>query len=52
MFLLACLYEYEKNVEQKFVCPPKNKSVPQNFNQGDKLSPYDQILAQTLQLYY
>ena len=29
-------------------CPPKNKNVPQNFSQGDKLSPSDQILAQTL----
>ena len=29
-------------------CPPKNKNVPQNFIQGDKLSPSDQILAQTL----
>ena len=39
MFLLACLYE----------CPPgKKKDVPQNFSQGDKLSPSDQILAQTL----
>ena len=24
------------------------KNVPQNFSQGDKLSPSDQILAQTL----
>ena len=31
-------------------CPPKNKNVPQNFSQGDKLSPSDQILAQTLAL--
>ena len=30
--------------------PPKNKTVPQNFNQGDKLSPSDQILAQILYL--
>ena len=29
-------------------CPPKNKNVPQNFSQGDKLSASDQILAQTL----
>ena len=29
-------------------CPPKNKNVPQNFSQGDKLSLSDQILAQTL----
>ena len=29
-------------------CPPKNENVPQNFSQGDKLSPSDQILAQTL----
>ena len=29
-------------------CPPKTKNVPQNFSQGDKLSPSDQILAQTL----
>ena len=29
-------------------CPPKNKNVPQKFSQGDKLSPSDQILAQTL----
>ena len=29
-------------------CPPKNKNVPQNFSQGDKLSPSGQILAQTL----
>ena len=28
--------------------PPKNENVPQNFSQGDKLSPSDQILAQTL----
>ena len=28
-------------------CPPKNKNVPLNFSQGDKLSPSDQILAQT-----
>ena len=27
---------------------PKNENVPQNFSQGDKLSPSDQILAQTL----
>ena len=27
-------------------CPPKNKNVPQNFSQGDKLSPSDQIQAQ------
>ena len=25
-------------------CPSKNKNVPQNFSQGDKLSPRDQIL--------
>ena len=25
-------------------CPPKNENVPQNFSQGDKLSPRDQIL--------
>ena len=31
-------------------CPPKNENVPQNFSQGDKLSPSDQILAQTLQM--
>ena len=36
--------------KNEFVCPPKNKNVPQNFSQGDKLSPSDQILAQTLQL--
>ena len=30
------------------ICPPKNDNVPQNFSQGDKLSPSDQILAQTL----
>ena len=29
-------------------CPPKNKNVPRNFSPGDKLSPSDQILAQTL----
>ena len=29
-------------------CPPKTENVPQNFRQGDKLSPSDQILAQTL----
>ena len=29
-------------------CPPKNENVPQKFSQGDKLSPSDQILAQTL----
>ena len=29
-------------------CPPKNENVPQNFSQGDKLSPSDQILTQTL----
>ena len=29
-------------------CPPKNENVPQNFSQRDKLSPSDQILAQTL----
>ena len=29
-------------------CPPKIESVPQKFSQGDKLSPSDQILAQTL----
>ena len=29
-------------------CPPKNKNVPQNFSKGDKLSPSDQILVQTL----
>ena len=28
--------------------PLKIKNVPQNFSQGDKLSPSDQILAQTL----
>ena len=33
-------------------CPPKNKNVPQNFSQGDKLSPSDQILAQTLPLVF
>ena len=32
-------------------CPPKNKNVPQNFSKGDKLSPSDQILAQTLFTY-
>ena len=39
--------ELNKNL---FVCPPKNKNVPQNFSQGDNLSPSDQILhvAQTL----
>ena len=31
-------------------CPPKNKNVPQKFSQGDKLSPSDQILAQTLMM--
>ena len=31
--------------------PPKNKNVPQNFSKGDKLSPSDQILAQTLFTY-
>ena len=31
-------------------CPSKNKNVPQNFSQGDKLSPCDQILAQTLDI--
>lgn len=31
-----------------FVCPPENKNFPKNFSQGDKLSPSDQILAQTL----
>ena len=52
MFLLAWLYECKKKMLNKnsFVCPPKNKSVPQNFSQGDKLSPSDQILAQTLPL--
>ena len=29
-------------------CPPKTENVPQNFSQGDKLPPSDQILAQTL----
>ena len=29
-------------------CPPKNENVPQKFSQGDKLSPSDQIRAQTL----
>ena len=29
---------------------PENKSVPPNFSYGDKLSPSDQILAQTLPL--
>jgi len=33
-------------------CPPKNKNVPQNFSQGDELSPSDQILAETLHLSY
>ena len=33
-------------------CPPKNKNVSQNFSKGDKLSPSDQILAQTLHLSY
>ena len=33
-------------------CPPKNENVLQNFSQGDKLSPSDQILAQTLYVYY
>ena len=28
-------------------CPSKNKNVPQNFSQGDKLSRSGQILAQT-----
>ena len=36
--------------KNKFVCPPNNTNVPQNFSQGDKLSPSDQILAQTLTL--
>ena len=31
---------------------PKNENVPQNFSQGDKLSPSDQILAQTLYTVY
>ena len=30
-------------------CPPKNENVPQSFSQRDKLSPSDQILAQTLE---
>ena len=29
-----------------FVCPPKNKNVPQNFSQAGNKS--DQIVAQTL----
>ena len=29
-------------------CPPKNKNVARNFSPGDKLSPSDQFLAQTL----
>ena len=36
--------------KNQFVCPPKNKNVPQNFCQGDKLSLSDQILTQTLPL--
>ena len=51
MFLLACLYGCKKQLNKNyFVCSPKNKNVPQNFSQGDKLSPSDQILAQTLGL--
>ena len=50
MFLLACLYDCKKMLDENFVCSPKNKNVPQNFSQGDKLSLSDQILAQTLLL--
>ena len=49
MFLLACLYERKKMLNKNNLSvPPKNKNVPQKFSQGDKLSPSDQILAQTL----
>ena len=39
MFLLACLYEYEKNVEQKFVCPPKIKVSPKILTKGTNCPP-------------
>ena len=39
---------FERKKTEKIDCPPKNENVPHNFNQGDKLSPSDQILAQTL----
>ena len=53
MFLLACLllcFEGKKT-ETKIDCPPKNENVPHNSSQGNKLSPSDQILAQTLHTY-
>ena len=40
-----------KKTEKKNDCPPKNENVPHNFSPGDKLSPSDQILAQTLYLW-
>ena len=51
MFLLACqCFCVCLNVRKlkKIDCPSKNENVPHNFTQGNKLSPSDQILAQTL----
>ena len=37
---LACMNVKKKMLNKnQFVCPPKNKNVPQNVCQGDKLSP-------------
>ena len=49
MFLLLCLFLcLNVRKRKKIDCLPKNENVPHNFSQGDKLSPSDQILAQTL----
>jgi len=41
----TCMRDMFSNTQHH---PSKNKNVPQNFSQGDKLSPSDQIPAQTL----
>ena len=40
-FSVACLYECEKKMLNKnsFVCPPKNKNVPQNSAAGRNCPP-------------
>ena len=44
LYLFLCL---NVRKQKKIDCPPKNENVPHNCSQG-KLSPSDQILAQTL----
>ena len=53
MFLLACLYECQKNVELKInlSVPLKIKMSPKIFAKGTECPPSNQILAQTLALF-